>query len=121
MVARVHRHRIGDEEQIELAALGDLRAFDDDRPAAVACCGAIVAPARRMVAGSEPEYAEVHLAFDGGHRGHVWLAPRDMIRLRRHQSGKRRPDRRREIQDGPRAFPRYKRDGSLNPLQILNR
>jgi hypothetical protein len=36
-----------------------------------------VAPAGGMVAGAEPEHAEVHLAFDGGH---VWLAPRDMLR-----------------------------------------
>jgi hypothetical protein len=45
-----------------------------------------------MVAGAEPEHAEVHLAFDGGHvwlahvwlahvwLAHVWLAPRDMLR-----------------------------------------
>jgi hypothetical protein len=33
-----------------------------------------------MIAGAEPEHAEVHLAFEGGHRGHAWLAPRDMLR-----------------------------------------
>ena len=77
MIAGVHDQRIGNEEQVEFAALGDLRAGGDQRPTGIAAPGALVAPAGGMIAGAEPENAEVHLAFDGGH---VWLAPRDMLR-----------------------------------------
>src|SRR5580704_3634965 len=80
MIAGVHDQRIGNEEQVEFAALGDLRAGGDQRPARIAAPGALVAPAGGMIAGAEPEHAEVHLAFDRGDRGHVWLAPRDMLR-----------------------------------------
>ena len=89
MIAGVHDQPIGDEEQIELAALGDLRALQTTGQLAVAGRGALVAPAGEMIAGAEPEHAEMHWRLTGGH---VWLAPRDMIRLRRHQLCKRSPD-----------------------------
>src|SRR5262249_24994473 len=62
-IARIHGERIGDEKEVELPAFGDSRAGRHDGPAGVAGPGAVVAPAGRVVAGADPEDAEVHLTF----------------------------------------------------------
>jgi hypothetical protein len=67
VIAGVHDEPVGHEQEIELAALGLPGDLLDDRQVVVAGGGAVVAPARRMIAGAEHEHAEVHLA---PHRRH---------------------------------------------------
>jgi hypothetical protein len=68
LVAVVHGCRIGDEEQIEFAALGDLRGLGHHRPAAIAGRRALIAPAGSMIPGAQPKYTKVNLPFRRGHR-----------------------------------------------------
>ena len=74
MVAGIHRQAVGDEEQVEFAALGDARDRLHHRQAAAARGGAFVAPAGRMVAGAEHEHAEMHLTLAIGHDAGVFPA-----------------------------------------------
>src|SRR5262245_48687217 len=67
VISRVHRQPIGDEEQVELATLGDPRNLQHHRQAAAGRRRAFVAPAGRMVSGAEHEYAEMHLTFGRRH------------------------------------------------------
>jgi len=53
---------VGDEQQVEFAALGDTGDFLDHREVVIADRGALPAPAGRMVAGAEHKDAEMHLA-----------------------------------------------------------
>src|SRR5262249_28948265 len=83
VVAGVHHHGVGDEEQVEFSALGDLRARLHHRPAAVARGRPLVAPAGGVVAGPEPEHAEMHLALHCRHGDRSPLSPRAALPAQR--------------------------------------
>src|SRR5262249_53141432 len=78
---------VGNEEQIELAALGDARAGLQHGPAAAVVPGALHAPTRRVIAGAEPEHGQMHLATL---RCHTTISQNDLPerspRARRAQS-----------------------------------
>src|SRR5207244_255226 len=61
VVAGIHDQAVGDEHEVELAALGLARDLLDDREVVVAGRGALVAPPGGVVAGAEDEDAEMHL------------------------------------------------------------
>jgi hypothetical protein len=61
MVGGIHRHRVGDEHQVELAAFGDAGDLLHHRQFHVRGECAVHAPARHVVAGAEYEDAEMHL------------------------------------------------------------
>jgi hypothetical protein len=61
MIARVHHHRVGDEQQVELAALGNARDLLHDRQLHMAGGGAFIPPAGGMVARPEDEHPHMHL------------------------------------------------------------
>src|SRR4051812_27428826 len=67
MVAGVHHHRVGDEQEIELAALGDARDLLDDRELHVTGRRALPAPSSRVIAGAEDEHPEMHLPLRRTH------------------------------------------------------
>src|ERR1700721_1184200 len=67
MVGGVHRHRVGDEQQVEFARLGDAGDFVHHRQFHVGGEGAVGAPAGHVVAGAEDEDAEMHLTAGRGH------------------------------------------------------
>ena len=62
MVPGIHDQAVGDEQQVELAALGLAGDLLDDREVVVAGRRPLVAPAGGVVAGAEDEHAEMHLA-----------------------------------------------------------
>src|SRR5262245_5078333 len=67
MVPGIHDEPIGHEQEVELAALGLPGDLLDDRQVVVAGRRAVVAPSGGVIAGTEHEYAEVHLASLRGH------------------------------------------------------
>jgi hypothetical protein len=68
VVAGIEDQPIGDEDEIELAALGGTGDLLHDRQFAAAGRRALVAPASGVVAGAEHEHAEMHLTVGGTHR-----------------------------------------------------
>ena len=62
---------IGDEQQVELAALGDAGDLLDDRELHMAGGGALMAPSGRMVAGAEDEHPEMHLPLLRAHAAYL--------------------------------------------------
>src|SRR5579864_9340014 len=60
MVARVHDRRVGDEQEVELAALGDAGDLLHGRQLDMGFERARVPPAGRMVAGPEHKHPEMH-------------------------------------------------------------
>ena len=72
VIVRRGGETVGDEEQIELAPLCDACAGLRDRPAAIAVGRALHPPARRVIAGAEPEHGQMHLALL---RSHAVLSP----------------------------------------------
>ena len=60
-------HRVGDEQQVELAAFGDAGDLLHHRQFHVGGEGAVRAPAGHMVAGAEDEDAQMHLTVGRGH------------------------------------------------------
>jgi len=67
MVARVHDHRVRNEQQIELATFRDTGDFLDDRKFHMAGGGALIAPSGAVVAGAKDENAHVHLSTGCAH------------------------------------------------------
>src|SRR5256712_11606957 len=62
MVPGVHDQPVGHEQEVELAALGVPGALLDDRRVVVTGSRAVVAPPGGVIAGTDHEHAEVHLA-----------------------------------------------------------
>src|SRR5262249_59647914 len=58
---------VGNEQQVELAALGDAGNLLHDRELHMRGKGAVVAPAGGMVAGAEHEPPEMHLPLANAH------------------------------------------------------
>src|SRR2546423_256201 len=67
VVIRPRPRPVGEEEQTDLAALGDAGARLDDGPAAIAVGCALHPPSRGVIAGPEPEHGQMHLALLRGH------------------------------------------------------
>jgi hypothetical protein len=70
MIAGVHDEAVGDEEQVELPALGLAGDLLDEREVVVAGRRALLSPPRGVVAGAENEHPEVHLAPRRTHGDH---------------------------------------------------
>ena len=64
-------HRVGDEQQVELAAFGNAGDLLDDRELHMAGGGALIAPSGRMVAGAEDEDPEMHLPLLRAHAAYL--------------------------------------------------
>ncbi len=67
VVSCVHDQPVGDEQQVEFAALGNAGDFGSDRQIEVADRRPLIPPPGGMVAGAEHEHAEVHLTGGGTH------------------------------------------------------
>ncbi len=67
MVARVHDEPVGDEQQVEFAALGDAGDLLGDRQVEVTDRRPVIAPAGRVVTGAEDKNPKMHLTAGGAH------------------------------------------------------
>src|SRR5256712_9310230 len=87
MVPGVHDQPVGHEQEVELAALGVPGDLLDDRQVVVTGCRAVVAPSGGVIAGTEHEHAEVHLAPFRRHRDcRPYVFAADMSRMPRSAS-----------------------------------